>query len=68
MTENREEQGSESSARFVVELLRRIEDAGGRFPDEIEVVQSRLIRSVGRVRGPDGRFVYLKAMTFPRLK
>ncbi|MEO0480153.1 MAG: hypothetical protein AAF196_11795, partial [Planctomycetota bacterium] len=42
--------------------------AGGRFPDEIEVVQSRLIRSVGRVRGPDGRFVYLKAMTFPRLK
>lgn len=38
----------------------------GSLPSEIEPVQGRLIRSVGRARLPDAGDVYVKVMGFPR--
>ena len=42
--------------------------ACGGLPDDVEPVQARLIRVVGRARLPDAGEVYLKVMGFPRPK
>lgn len=41
---------------------------GGALPPDVDVVQARLVRGVGRGRLPSGADAYLKAMGFPRLR
>ena len=42
--------------------------ARGVLPSDMEIVQGRLIRQVGRSQLPDAGEVYVKLMAFPRLK